>query len=92
MGLPAHAAAVTVGLTGQVGALLQVIAGLGRRTDDLLDQDGGADAAPPGGVEAILDGYVVIDEDVLNGNAFSIGHIGGHLKVEDVTGVVLDQE
>ncbi len=88
----AHAAAIAVGLAGQVGALLQVVAGFGRRADDLLDEDRGPDAAPAGSVEAVLHGHVVIDEDVLDGDALGMGQIGGHLEIEYVAGVVLDQE
>ncbi len=72
--------------------MIQAVAGFGCRADDLLDQDGRTHAAPAGGVEAILHGHVVVDEDVLDGDAVAMGQFGGRLEVEHVAGVVLHQK
>ena len=88
----AHAAAVAVGLAGQIGALVEVVTGFGCRAHDFLDQHGGADAATPGRVETVFHGYVVIDEDVLDRNAVRVGQLGRGLEIEHVAGVILDQE
>ena len=44
-------------------------AGLGLGAGDLLDEDGDADAAPAGRVEAVLDRDVVVDQDRLDDDA-----------------------
>ena len=70
--------------------LLQRSALLGGRSDDLLQQHGHADAAAAGGVEAVLDGDVVVGDDRLHlGAGVGRGHLGGHLEVHHVAGVVL---
>ncbi len=43
------------------------------------------------GVEAVLDGHVIVGDDRFHLDAgFLGGHLGGHLEVHDVAGVVLD--
>ena len=46
-----------------VGDRLELLALLGQGAGDLLDEDGGAGAAPAGRVEAVLHGDVVVDDD-----------------------------
>ena len=79
-------------LTGaaEAGHLRERPALLRRRAADLLGQHGGADAAAPGRVQAVLDGDVVVDDDLLDGDALVAREVGGHLEVHDVAGVVLD--
>ena len=52
--------ALPIDLAGDLGDRGQVAALLGGRAGDLFEQDGAADAAAPGGVEAVLDGDVVV--------------------------------
>ena len=50
-----------------------------------------ADPAPARGVQAVLDGDVVIDHDRGDVDAgLCRGELGGHLEVHEVAGVVLD--
>ncbi len=63
---------------------------LGRRAADLLGQHGCADAAPAGGVQAVLHGHVVGDHHRLDCDALVAGQVGRHLEVHDVARVVLD--
>jgi hypothetical protein len=67
----------------------QPVAALGRGADDLLDHERAGDAAPAGGVGRVLDSDVVVDDDrrVVAGQ-----HLGGHLEVHHVAGIVLDDE
>ena len=58
--------------------------------DDLLGEDGDAHAAAAGRVEAVLHGHVVVRDDGLHLDAVGPGEVGGHLEVEHVAGVVLD--
>ena len=44
----------------------------------------------PGGVEAVLDRDVVVGDDRLDLDALALGQVGGHLEVQHVAGVVLD--
>ena len=60
-----------VDLAGDLGDGLEVAALVRGRPDDLLEQDGDADAAPSGGVEAVLHGDVVVDDDRLDLDALS---------------------
>jgi len=46
--------------------------------------------ASPGGVQTVLDRHVVVDDDRLHLDVIGLGEVRGHLEVEDVTGVVLD--
>ncbi len=63
---------------------------LGLRAGDLLDEDGDADAATAGRVEAVLNGDVVVREHRLDLDPFVLGQLGRHAEVEHVAGVVLD--
>jgi hypothetical protein len=72
------------------GHLGQRLASLGGGAADLLGEHGGADAAASRGVQAVLHRHVVVDDDRLDLDAFLAAEVGGHLEVEDVAGVVLD--
>ena len=85
-----HAAAVRVHLAAEVGDLLQRLLLLRGRSADLLGENGRADAAPSGRVEAVLHGDVVVDHDRLHLDPLAAGELGGHVEVHDVAGVVLD--
>ena len=64
-------------------------AGLGLRAGDLLDEDRHADAAPARRVQRVLDRDVVVRHDRLDLD-LARDELGGHLEVQDVAGVVLD--
>jgi len=64
---------------------------LGRCAEDLLGQHRQADPATPSGVQGVLHGNIVGDNDGLDaGASLHRGHLGSHVEVHDVTGVVLD--
>src|SRR5512132_4681046 len=85
----AHAAAVRVHLPAEVGDLLERLLLLRGRAADLLCEHRRSDASPPGRVETVLDGDVVVDHDRLDLDPLTAGELGGHLEVHDVAGVVL---
>ena len=63
--------------------------GLRMRAGDLLEQHGHADAPSAGRVQRVLDRHVVVGDD--RGDLDVAGHeLRGHLEVEHVAGVVLD--
>ena len=68
----------------------QTVTAFGRGADDLLGEYGPAHTATAGGVEAVLDGYVVVDHHRLDLDPLRGGELGGGLEVEYVAGVVLD--
>src|SRR3954453_567955 len=86
----AHAAALVVDVAADVPDVLERLALLGRRAADLLREHGHADAAPAGRVEAALHGDVVLRDYRHAPDALRLRHRGGHLEVDDVAGVVLD--
>ena len=49
-------------------------------------------AAAANGVKGVLHGDVVVDDDLVDLDAFHIGHIGSHFEVHDIAGVVLDDQ
>ena len=61
-----------------------------RGAADLLRQHGRAHAAAAGGVEAVLHGHVVVDRHAGDLDAVGLRQLGGHLEVQHVAGVVLD--
>ena len=69
---------------GERGALF------GTRSCDLMDEDRAGDAAPARRIEAVLDGDVIVDDDVVGMNAFLLRHVDRHLEVQDVARIVLD--
>ncbi len=52
--------------------LSEIVAGFRRRADDLFGQHRGADAAPAGGIEAVLDRDIVVDQDALHLDAIGV--------------------
>ena len=57
----------------------------------LLNQDGAADATAAGGVERVLNGHVILDDDGRDLRILHVGgHLGSHLEVHHVAGVVFD--
>ena len=67
----------------------QVVAALGRRADDALDDQRAGHAAAPGGVGRVLDRHVVVDD---HGRVVAVEHLGRHLEVHHVAGIVLHDE
>ena len=64
---------------------------LGGGAADLLEQDGDTDTAAARGVQAVFDRHVIVGDDGFHLDAgFFGGHLGGHLEVQDIAGVVLD--
>ena len=55
-----------------------------------MHEDCTGDAATTGRVKAVLNGNVVIDNNVIDFDVFIGGHVHCHFKIEDVAGVVLD--
>src|SRR6202020_3182137 len=53
-------------------------------------QHGHAHATTPGRVQRVLHGHVVVGEDGLDLDVVALAHLGGHLEVHHVAGVVLD--
>ena len=69
---------------------VEVVALLGGRADDLLQQHGDADAAASRGPGRVLDRDVVVVTTVCDPDArVGGGQLAGHLEVHDVAGVVL---
>ena len=63
----------------------------GGGTGGLVDENGPTDATPAGGVQRVLDGHVVVDDDLCDVlDALHLGHLRGRLEVHHVTLVVLD--
>src|SRR5918996_3161385 len=85
-----HAAALSVDGPAELGHLGERLALLGGRPADLLGDDRDPDAAPAGGVEAVLDGDVVVRDHGLDIDPLALGEVGGHLEVHHVARVVLD--
>ena len=86
----AHRASVRVDAAAELGDLLERAAVLGGATADLLDEHGHPDAAATGGVQRVLDRDVVVGEHGLDLDVLALPHVGGHVEVHDVAGVVLD--
>ena len=74
---------------GRRGHLGQRAAGLRVGAGDLLEQHGHADAAAAGRVQRVLDGDVVVGDDRRDLDLAG-DELRGHLEVQDVAGVVLD--
>ena len=85
-----HAPPPAVGLAADGSDGGEILPRLGGGAAQLLDQHGDADPAAPGGVEAVLDGDVVVGHDRLHLGAGLGRQLGGHLEVHHVARVVLD--
>ncbi len=86
----AHGAHVVDDLLGHGLDGVQVCAGLGQGAGDLVDEHGARHAPAAHGVQAVLHGHVVVHDDLGHLDALVTGHVGGHLEVHHVAGVVLD--
>ena len=86
----AERAGPVVDLTGQPGGRGQVRAPFGRGAHDLLHEDRRAGTAAARGPGAVLHRHVVVDHDRLDADPVVVGQFRGHLEVEHVAGVVLD--
>src|SRR5215211_1918571 len=85
-----HRAHVGVDAFGKLLYACEILPVVGRCAADLVHEDGASDAAPPARVGRVLDGDVVVGHDVVGLYPFGLGKLPGHLEVEDVTRVVLD--
>ena len=56
---------------------------------DLMDKKGSGDAAPSRGVQAVLDGDVVVRDDVIHQDPLVARQVRRHLEIHDVARVVL---
>src|SRR5215469_18510922 len=63
---------------------------LGQSAGDLLDEDGGADAAAARGIERVLNRDIVVHHDGGNVDVVVFGQLRCHLEVQYVACVVLD--
>src|SRR5262249_8699388 len=86
----AHAAALSVDFASQGCYLIERRTGFREATNDFFKQDGDANAATSGGIQAILNGDVIVCYDAGNFDALGVGEFGGHLEVHNVTGIVFD--
>ena len=79
-----------VDLTTEGHGRSEVGAALGRRSHDLLHEHGRAGTPPPRRPGAVLHRHVVVDHHGLDPYPVVGGQLRGHLEVQDVPGVVLD--
>src|SRR5829696_8031026 len=85
-----HGTHACVDPLGQFFYSCQVLAVVGGGAADLVHEDGAGDAAPATGIGRVLDCHVVVGHDVVGLDALGLGKLAGHLEVEHVAGVVLD--
>src|SRR5215213_3939729 len=85
-----HRAHIGVDPFGKLLYSCEVLAVVGGGAADLVHEDGACDAAPPAGVGRVLDGDVVVGNDVVGLYSFGLGQLPGHLEVQDVSRIVLD--
>src|SRR4028119_467247 len=57
---------------------------------DLVHEDGTRDPPPAAGERGVLDRHVVVGDHVVGLYALGLGELAGHLEVEDVARIVLD--
>ena len=88
----ADAVALVVEAASQGGKAGQVIAAPRRCAQQFFQQYGAGDATPPGGVEAVFHRDVVIGEDESDFRAHVMQQFGGGFKIENVAGVIFDQQ
>src|SRR5215210_9064124 len=85
-----HRAHVGVDAFGKLLYPCEVFAVVGRGAADLMHEDGACDAAPPARVRRVLDGHIVVGNDVIGLDPFCLAEFPCHLEVEHVACVVLD--
>ena len=88
----AYGAALVVDATGQRLAARQIVARLGGGTDQLLAQHGRGNPTATGGVEAVFDRHVVIDQGKAHLDPVAVQQLDRGFEVEHVAGVVLHQK
>ena len=76
----------------QFSAGFQRVAALGGGADQFFDQYGVGDAATTGGIEAVFHRHVVVDHHGGDFNAALMQQLGGGLKIQDVAGIVFDNQ
>ena len=76
----------------QFSAGLQRIAALGGGADQFFDQYGIGNAAAACGIETVLHRHVVVDHHGGDFNAALMQQLGGGFEVQDVAGVVFDNQ
>ena len=86
------AVAVVVEFAAEGGEAVEVVAPAGGGAEQFFDEDGAGDATASGGVEAVFDGHIVIGEDDGDGVPHVVQEFGGGFEVQDVAGVVFDDE
>ena len=57
-----------------------------------MDEDSAGDAAAACGPGGVLDRDVIRDDDLVDDDILVGGHVGSHLEVHNVTGVVFDDQ
>src|ERR687890_664284 len=85
-----HRAHVGVDAFGKLLYPCEVFAVVGRGTADLVHEDGASDTAPPARVRRVLDGHIVVGDDVVGLYSFGLAEFPCHLEVKHVARVVLD--
>ena len=88
----AHRAPVLIDAAREVGQRIEVAPLFGGGAHQLFHDHRRAHAASTGGVEAVLDGDIVVDQDVLHGDAFLVQHFRGGLEAEHVARVIFDEK
>ena len=53
-----------------------------------MNENGACNAASPRRIKAVLDGYVIVDDDIIRFDILFLCHIDGHFKVQDIACVV----
>ena len=86
------AVAVVVEFAAEGGEAVEVVAPAGGGAEQFFDEDGAGDATASGGVKAVFDRHIVIGEDDGDGVAHVVQEFGGGFEVQDVAGVVFDDE
>ena len=57
---------------------------------DLMDEDRTGYTAAACRIQAVPDGYVIIDDDIIGLDIFISCHFDSHFKIHDVAGIILD--
>src|SRR5215203_5982595 len=85
-----HRAHVGVNALRKLLYACEIFPVVGRGTADLVHEDGACDAAPPARIRRVLDGDIIVGNDVVGLYPFGLAELPCHLEVEHVARVVLD--